>query len=212
MMTTRTNQSSNNVSFPLLLVALLVFLIFGMIGPYSSCEGLMVVPNVSSRPFPRRPSSSQTGRICTLASCPSPTKARRSSTVNSPSLQLYYQSDGSAESESESDDDYEFRTRYYGISSVNNEQKGERIANAVLKSSQSSFKNVERKVDGLLEDNPIVALSIFVGAGCFVAYLTGLFFLGGYIEDLNPASNAKDPYWDDQILIIQPKSKEVGRV
>ena len=54
----------------------------------------------------------------------------------------------------------------------------------------------------LLKTNPMVALLIFVGAGALVAYISGFFFLGGYIETWNPAENDSIPYWDDEILII----------
>ena len=84
----------------------------------------------------------------------------------------------------------------------------ERQVNNFLRASQRSFQNVESMTDGLLTRQPLVALALFVGAGAFVAYLSGLIFLGGYIETWNPVENDAVPYWDEEILII---TRKVGR-
>lgn len=75
--------------------------------------------------------------------------------------------------------------------------------NTFLRASQSSFQNVESMTNQLLKTNPMIALLIFVGAGALVAYISGFFFLGGYIETWNPAENDSIPYWDEEILIIE---------
>jgi hypothetical protein len=80
--------------------------------------------------------------------------------------------------------------------------------NSVLRASQSSFQHVEGLTNGMLKRHPMIALAIFVGTGTLIAYLTGLFFLGGYIETWNPVENDSIPYWDDEILII---SRNVGK-
>jgi hypothetical protein len=41
-----------------------------------------------------------------------------------------------------------------------------------------------------------------------VAYMMGMVFLGGYIENWNPAENDVVPYWDDPVLVIE---RRVGR-
>lgn len=84
----------------------------------------------------------------------------------------------------------------------------ERQINSFLRASQRSFQNVESMTNRLLNRQPLVALALFVGAGALVAYLSGLVFLGGYIENWNPAENDAVPYWDEEILII---TKKVGR-
>ena len=71
---------------------------------------------------------------------------------------------------------------------------------------------METNVDGLLENQPLVAIGIFVACGLLVAYLTGFFLLGGYIENINPAENAHMPDWDEGILIIEPTNHIVGSV
>ena len=82
------------------------------------------------------------------------------------------------------------------------------LVNSFLKASRSSFKNVETSTNQLLNAQPLVALSIFVGMGVLVAYILGFFFLGGYIETWNPVENDAIPYWDDEVLVI---TRVVGR-
>jgi hypothetical protein len=68
--------------------------------------------------------------------------------------------------------------------------------NTSIKASQSSFKYVEKTTFSLL-GKPLVALSLFAVAGILVAYLSGFFFLEGYIENWNPVENDAIPYWND---------------
>jgi hypothetical protein len=75
--------------------------------------------------------------------------------------------------------------------------------NTSIKASQSSFKYVEKTTFSLL-GKPLVALSIFAVVGILVAYLSGFFFLEGYIENWNPVENDIIPYWNDaEIHTIQ---------
>lgn len=69
--------------------------------------------------------------------------------------------------------------------------------NSVLQSSRTSFKNVETMTFRLLNQQPMVALGIFLAAGALVAYATGFFILEGYIENLNPIENDPVPYWNE---------------
>ena len=112
-------------------------------------------------------------------------------------VQLFYQSERNDSGSSNSN-----RER-----NVSTERLVERKVNSVLRASHTSFQYVESMTDGLLNRHPIIALAIFVGAGALVAYVTGLVFLGGYIENWNPAVNDSVPYWDEEILII---SRKVG--
>lgn len=66
-----------------------------------------------------------------------------------------------------------------------------------VRASENSFKFIEKTTFSLLKERPMVALAIFAAAGLLVAYLSGFFFLEGYIEDWNPAENDMIPYWDD---------------
>lgn len=66
-----------------------------------------------------------------------------------------------------------------------------------VRASENSFKFVEKTTFSLLKERPMVALAIFAMTGLMVAYLSGFFFLEGYIEDWNPAENDMIPYWDD---------------
>ena len=66
-----------------------------------------------------------------------------------------------------------------------------------VRASENSFKFVEKTTFSLLKEKPMVALAIFAATGLMVAYLSGFFFLEGYIEDWNPAENDMIPYWDD---------------
>lgn len=68
--------------------------------------------------------------------------------------------------------------------------------NQFVLASRDSFKNVERATDFLLEKQPWLALTIFVGAGLLVAYISGFFILCGYIDSINPAENNAVPYWE----------------
>lgn len=76
------------------------------------------------------------------------------------------------------------------------------VTNGVLQTASSSFKNVEGMANGLLKEQPVTALAIFVGAGVVTAYLTGLVILDGSIESLNPSQNGAIPYWDEEILVM----------
>jgi hypothetical protein len=84
----------------------------------------------------------------------------------------------------------------------------ERSINGFLQASQKSFQHVESGTNRLLNRQPLLALAIFVGAGVMVAYMMGMVFLGGYIENWNPAENDVVPYWDDPVLVIE---RRVGR-
>lgn len=66
-----------------------------------------------------------------------------------------------------------------------------------VKASETSFRFVEDSTSSMLTERPMMALAIFAAAGLVVAYLSGFFFLEGYIEDWNPAENDMIPYWDD---------------
>lgn len=66
-----------------------------------------------------------------------------------------------------------------------------------VKASESSFRFIEKTTFSLLTEKPMMALVIFAVAGLVVAYLSGFFFLEGYIEDWNPAENDMIPYWED---------------
>jgi hypothetical protein len=69
---------------------------------------------------------------------------------------------------------------------------------------KASFDHVETSINSLLKGRPLVALGIFCAAGILVAYLSGFFFLEGYIENWNPAENDQIPYWEDaEIHTIQ---------
>lgn len=107
------------------------------------------------------------------------------------SLKLFYQDDDARDT-----------------SASDRQKELERRINNFLRASQRSFQNVESMTNRLLNRQPLVALALFVGAGALVAYLSGLVFLGGYIENWNPAENDAVPYWDEEILII---TRKVGR-
>lgn len=81
--------------------------------------------------------------------------------------------------------------------SRNNQDMAEDTFNNVLKSSRSSFKNVEQLTFRLLNRQPLVALAIFLVSGALFAYTLGFFILEGYIDNLNPAENDAVPYWDE---------------
>lgn len=111
------------------------------------------------------------------------------------SLKLFYQDDDARDSSSTT-------------ATIDRQKEFERQINSFLRASQRSFQNVESMTNRLLNRQPLVALALFVGAGALVAYLSGLIFLGGYIETWNPAENDAVPYWDEEILII---TRKVGR-
>jgi len=69
--------------------------------------------------------------------------------------------------------------------------------NTSLQISHTSFQHVERNMYAVMTEQPLVALGIFVLTGVFVAYLSGFFFLDGYIETINPIDNDMIPYWED---------------
>lgn len=69
---------------------------------------------------------------------------------------------------------------------------------------KASFDHVESSTISLLKGRPLLALAIFCAAGVLVAYLSGFFFLEGYIENWNPVENDQIPYWEDaEIHTIQ---------
>eukprot|EP00536_Pseudo-nitzschia_multiseries_P016397 jgi/Psemu1/46054/gm1.46054_g len=69
---------------------------------------------------------------------------------------------------------------------------------------KASFDHIEASTYSLLTGRPLVALGIFCATGILVAYLSGFFFLEGYIENWNPAENDQVPYWEDaEIHTIQ---------
>ena len=77
-------------------------------------------------------------------------------------------------------------------------------ADNFLKANYDSFKNVEGLTNQVLQNNPLLAVGIFIGAGLFVAYLTGFLILDGNIESWNPAENGSIPYWEEgDIHVIQ---------
>lgn len=63
--------------------------------------------------------------------------------------------------------------------------------------ARKSFRYIEKTTFSLLTGKPLVALAIFAATGMLVAYLSGFFFLEGYIENWNPVENDMVPYWDD---------------
>jgi len=63
--------------------------------------------------------------------------------------------------------------------------------------ARKSFRFVEKSTFKLLTGKPLMALAIFAATGVLVAYLSGFFFLEGYIENWNPVENDMIPYWDD---------------
>lgn len=69
--------------------------------------------------------------------------------------------------------------------------------NTSLQISHTSFQHVERNMYAVMTEQPLVAVGIFVLTGLFVAYLSGFFFLDGYIETINPIDNDMIPYWED---------------
>lgn len=69
--------------------------------------------------------------------------------------------------------------------------------NASAQASRNSFRYVEKQTFSLLTGKPILAIGIFVVAGLMAAYMSGFFFLEGYIENWNPVENDMIPYWDD---------------
>jgi len=70
----------------------------------------------------------------------------------------------------------------------------------ILNEGTKSFRFIETRTSKLLSNNPIIALTIFVGVGLIVAYMTGAFFLKGYISSGNPYMNGAVPYWEDIYL------------
>jgi len=69
--------------------------------------------------------------------------------------------------------------------------------NTSIKASQSSFRLVEKTTFSLLKARPMFAIAMFATAGMIVAYMSGFFFMEGYIENWNPVQNDLVPYWDD---------------
>jgi len=86
---------------------------------------------------------------------------------------------------------------YQRVPLQEHEQRRQDTINSFLRASRDSFKNVEKATDFLLNQQPILAFAIFIGAGLMVAYISGFFILGGYIESINPAENDLVPYWDE---------------
>jgi len=69
--------------------------------------------------------------------------------------------------------------------------------NTSIKASQSSFRLVEKTTFSLLKARPMFAIAMFATAGMIVAYMSGFFFMEGYIENWNPVQNDLVPYWND---------------
>ena len=85
-----------------------------------------------------------------------------------------------------------------------NEEQRRRIelTNSFLKASRSSFKKVEGATDSLLAKNPVIAMTIFLGAGLLVAFVSGFAILDGYLDVSNPMDNAAVPYWDEDLTTL----------
>lgn len=121
-----------------------------------------------------------------LALVPASATHRTAATLSRQQSQLHYHS---------LDDDDEYI--YYQQVPLSEEEKyRQEVVNSFVVASRDSFKNVESATDFLLAKQPIVAFMIFIGAGLLVAYISGFFILGGYIDDINPALNNPVPYWD----------------
>jgi ribosomal protein S8 len=86
---------------------------------------------------------------------------------------------------------------YYDYYKRDEREPVEETLNEVIKTSRSSFKNVESLTLGLLSRRPVVALGLFLMSLGLAAYLTGFFILDGYIDNWNPAENDQVPYWDE---------------
>lgn len=145
----------------------------------------------------KSPSNASTNKHHSIPSIHPRNSAR---TANSPTnVQLFYQDD---------DNNPDGRRGRGSSSSFESQREFELKVNSFLRASHASFQHVETSTNQLLNRHPMIALAIFVGTGALVAYLTGLFFLGGYIETWNPVDNDSIPYWDDEILIV---SRKMGR-
>ena len=97
------------------------------------------------------------------------------------------------------EDDFDFM----GLSGKEEEDRWKiQLTNNVLGALHYSFKNVENNANGLLEENPLVAFTIFAGAGLVTAYVLGLFILVGCMESWNPIQNGFVPYWDEEIHVM----------
>lgn len=87
--------------------------------------------------------------------------------------------------------------------SLYDEGEGDRqrteLTNKVLKASRSSFRHVEGHTFRLLDEQPMLAMALFIGVGLLVMYMTGFAFLGGYISSPNPLENGAVPYWDEDL-------------
>ena len=70
----------------------------------------------------------------------------------------------------------------------------------VMDDLRQSFRNVETETNFLLQKKPALAFAIFVAAGLIVAYMSGFFFLGGYIDSSNPYENGAVPYFEEEVL------------
>jgi hypothetical protein len=105
------------------------------------------------------------------------------SIMNVMSIEEYYSGGGSSST--------------YGDYQRDERESVEETLNEVIKTSRSSFKNVENLTLGLLSRRPLVALGLFVLSLGMAAYLTGFFILDGYIDNMNPAVNDQVPYWDE---------------
>ncbi|CAB9528890.1 expressed unknown protein [Seminavis robusta] len=79
------------------------------------------------------------------------------------------------------------------------------LTNSVLQILHNSFKNVEATANELLDEDPVTAFAVFVGAGLVAAYVLGLFILDGCMESWNPVQNGMVPYWDEEVLVMIKK-------
>lgn len=69
----------------------------------------------------------------------------------------------------------------------------------LYKASRNSFKNVESITMTLLNQQPLLAIGIFLTLGLIVAYGAGYCILCGYISSPNPLENGEVPYWDVEV-------------
>lgn len=73
------------------------------------------------------------------------------------------------------------------------------LTNKALKASRTSFRHVEDNTFRLLDEQPMLAMAIFVGLGLLVMYISGFAVLGGYMSSPNPMENGAVPYWDEDL-------------
>ena len=107
---------------------------------------------------------------------------------------------------SDDDDDYDYKDYdHYDYEPLQENRQLIQTTNSFLKAMHSSFQNVEGMANYLLQENPLVAISIFVTSGLVAAYALGFVLMDGDMESLNPAANGAIPYWDEEILVMTRK-------